>query len=118
MGSCTVHQHQRNYIFLLSIRKIKLLLYECLLLKRIKRGKSEFTGEVTIKPARSKAFTQLIIKLNKKVVVHDEQHGLATLEKYNCIEKLQTEAIHSQFLHKFSLDTELGLFEVGKKIFG
>lgn len=28
---------------------------------------------------------------------------LATLEKYSCIEKLQTKAIHSQFLHVFSL---------------
>lgn len=83
-----------------------MLLYECLLLNRIKRGNSEFKGEVTIKPARSKAFTQLIIKLNKKVVVHDEKHGLDALEKYNCIEKLQTEVIHSQFLHEFSLYTD------------
>lgn len=112
MGSSTVHRHQRNYNFLLRIRKIKLLLYECLLLRKIKRGKSEFTGEVIIKPGRSKAFTQLLIKLNKKVVVH-EKHGLATLEKYNCIEKLQTEVIHSQFLHKFSLYTDLCLFKAG-----
>lgn len=91
-----------------------MLLYECLLLNRIKRGNSEFKREVTIKPARSKAFTQLIIKLNKKVVVHDEKHGLDTLEKYNCIEKLQTEVIHSQFLHEFSLYTDRGLFKGGK----
>lgn len=35
------------------------------------------------------------------------KNHLATLEKYNRIEKLQAKAIHSQFLHVFSLYTDL-----------
>lgn len=42
------------------------------------------------------------------------QNSLSTLEKYNCIKKLQIKATRSQFAHIFSLSTDVELLYMVK----
>lgn len=62
-------------------------------------------SKVTIKQLEVKHLHSLSLQLTTTTKNSGmwRQNHLATLEKYNCIEKLQAKAIYSQFLHIFSL---------------